>query len=144
MNPRFSGVDWRSFWTALDYFSRTYLLGLFLLLMFGVLQAFWFHWKLVRATTDSSTNPRVVESQGNIEFSFAKALRLAFALGLALFANQLMRIVYLIAPLMHNYEGVWSVPEFFLICQMCFFPLVSLLILEWSMTAHVRRLTRSR
>jgi hypothetical protein len=142
MNPRLSGVDWRSFLTALDYFSRTYLLGLFLVLVLGVFQAVHFHWKLSRAAhTDL-----LIGKMQNIEYSFAKALRLAFALGLALFANQLMQIIHLFSPPVRSadYDLSWSMPELFLLCQMCFFPLIVLLLLEWTLTARIRRVTRSR
>jgi hypothetical protein len=139
VNPRLSEVDWRSFFTVLDFLSRAYLLGLFLLSIFGVLQTVRFHWKLSRApSAELQINPQVMAALEGIELSFAKALRLAFAMGLALFANQFMQIVYLFSPLMHNYESSWSVPEFFLICQLCFFPLIVLLILEWSLAARSR------
>jgi TRAP-type C4-dicarboxylate transport system permease small subunit len=112
--------------------------------VFGVFHGIRFHWKLSRATrTESLRNPGSAELR-DIEFSFAKALRLAFALGLALFANQFMQIVHSFSPRMRSadYDFSWSMPEFFLLCQMCFFPLIFLLVLEWSLTARIRRLTR--
>jgi hypothetical protein len=127
--------------TALDYFSRAYLLGLALMSVLGIFQAVRFHWKLTR----QERTDLLMGAVNDMEFSFSRALRLAFALGLALFANQLMQIIHLFSPPMRSadYDLSWSMPDFFLLCQMCFFPLILLLILEWTVAARLRYLTRS-
>jgi hypothetical protein len=54
-----------------------------------------------------------------------------------------MQIIYLSSPRMlsADLDLSWSMPEFFLLCQMFFSPLIVLPMLDWSLTAHIRHLT---
>jgi hypothetical protein len=129
---------------TLNYFSRGYLIAGAILLLFYLIRNFSFHRRLWQAAkADAPYFAQLCEIAQLHCAGLRQAEHVALALGRAMFASQLSGLLLYFTPVLRATDSQpWlSVPEFLITCQLCFLPVLILLFLDWSLSAHLRRIT---
>jgi hypothetical protein len=128
----------------LGLFSKIYILSMCILFLTYFFRSLSLHSSL-RLSRVSSGEARQ-RTLNKIEAHLAglrQAEHIALGLGRALFAAQLSNLLLVFSPIMRGTDiQPWlDVPNFVIICQLCFLPTLLLLSLDWLLACHLRRIT---
>jgi hypothetical protein len=133
-----------SYLLTLNYFSRAYFFAATILVLFYLIRNFSFHTRFWRAARQNNMISTQLYEHAQIHCaSLRQAEHVALGLGRAMFASQLSGLLLYFTPMLRATDSrPWlSVPEFLITCQLCFLPVLILLFLDWSLSAHLRRFT---
>ena len=128
----------------LGLFSKIYVVAMALLFFAYLVRHLWFHrilWVARRLSVEAKQR-----TLNKVEAHLAglrQAEHIALGLGRALFAAQLSALLLVFSPLFRStdIQPWFDVPNFVIICQLCFLPVLLLLTLDWLLGCHLRRLT---
>ncbi|HTP69229.1 MAG TPA: hypothetical protein VMJ35_10035 [Dongiaceae bacterium] len=133
--------------SMLGLFSKLYVVAMVLLLLFYVARHSVLHAKLARLREPGSSSfSPTIELIRDHTAGLREAEHIALGSGRALFAAQLSQLLVLFTPLMRSTDAQpwFDVPNFIIICQLCFLPVLLLLVLDWALSGHLRRVIRRR
>lgn len=140
-------MELREIFSMLGLFSKFYFLGMALLVSGYLIRHICLHAKLSglgrrKAPISTSTIDLIRDHCTGLR----EAEHIALGLARALFAAQLSQLLFLFTPMMRatDIEPWLSVPHFLIICQLCFLPVLLLLMLDWFLSIHLRSVTRRR
>jgi hypothetical protein len=127
-------------------FSRAYLFASTCLVIFYIFSNIGFHRKLWEVSKQSASHSeQILDQVHDHSAGLRQAEHVALGIGRALFASQLSILLLGFSPRFRatDSEPWLSVPEFLLVCQTAFLPVLTLLILDWLLCTHLRAVTRS-
>ena len=129
----------------LSLFSKIYLLGMWICGLCYFVRNVVLHRRLSRARDlkDSEFEGTVAVIRDHCA-GLREAEHLTLGLGRALFAAQLSQLLFFFTPMIRatDAEPVYSIPYYLIVCQLCFLPMLLLLILDWGLSTHLRSVVR--
>jgi len=137
----------REIFLELGYISKIYFLVMGFLVLGYLLRHFWLHRALFHVSRTVLANSNFPHDKIESHFiGLRQAQHIALGFGRALFAAQLSMLLYEFSPIMRATDGQpwYSVPTFLILSQMCFLPVLVLLVLEWLLSVHLRHVTLPR
>ena len=137
-------MDLRAIFLTLGYISRLYILGMAFLVAFYVFRHASIHRQIWRVSKEKVENIfRTIDQMQSHCSGLRQAEHVALGLGRALFAAQLSQLLLMFLPMFRaTYINPWfSVPQYVIICQLCFLPALILLFMDWLLSAHLRKIT---
>jgi hypothetical protein len=138
-------MDLRSLFSSLGLFSKVYSASMLLLVCGYLIRQCCLHRRLwTVANSSPQTLDTIIEEVHGYSQGLRQAQHIALGLGRALFAAQLSGLLFFFTPLMRSTDAdPWfALPEFVIICQLCFLPVLILLAFDWALAIHTRHLSR--
>jgi hypothetical protein len=134
-----------SIFSAICIFSKVYLAASILLVTLYLVRSTALHVELSRLDLRAGTFSSTIDAVRDHCLSLREAQHISLALGRGLFAAELSQLLVLFTPLLRSTDAQpwFSIPQFLIVCQLCFMPVILLLIMDWALSIHLRRVIRS-
>lgn len=140
-------MDLKEIYLELALFSKIYFVVMALFVLGYLLRSAWHHRCIIRlrSLSVSDAQPRLTRIEAHIT-GLRQAQSIALGLGRALLAAQLSGLLLEFSPILRgaDVEPWFGVQTFVILSQICFLPVLILLVLDWLLTAHLRHATLPR